>query len=536
MAEDRLGWRGVVAVAATAAACVGPWGPGRLSYHEAIWAQSARELLARGDWLVPTLDGRPWLEKPPLATWLIALTGLAFGRVDEVAARVPSAVAAVGLALGVATLAARRFGARIGRLAGLVQATTAWCVLRGRLAEVDLELAALVTWALVAFDWLRRRRHAPRAVGHPTVAGMLRVPSANTQERYGEADGTRSVPATKVAFFTLLGLMSLAKGVGFGAVLVAATVLVTILWDRDWRNLRALLWLPGWLLAAIVTIAWPMLVAWRHPNALSLWTLHVADRLAARPEHFAGERPWEYAIAPLWQGLPWTPLALAGAWRSWPRARADRGGVDRLLWAWAVVPAALVSLATVRNGHYLIYSLPPWSLWSAGALDRLGDRMLSKGWSVSRWRRIVSIGMGFLAASYAVGLGWVGPALERRGAEWAFYEEAGRRLGQGESLAIVYDDWDRKPYPSPFGPMPHDLAVRLYYLRRPASWREGVDDLRARPPCPADRPFAVIARERDVPALRGLGRVEVVARGPSSRWDRVFALYRVRPGAVRRAR
>ena len=73
----------------------------------------------------------------------------------EASARLPSAVAAALLAVGVAALAARRFGPTVGLLAGLVQATTAWTVMRGRLAEADMLLACLVTWTLVAFDRLR---------------------------------------------------------------------------------------------------------------------------------------------------------------------------------------------------------------------------------------------------------------------------------------------------------------------------------------------------------------------------------------------
>ena len=58
----------------------------------------------------------------------------------------------MGLVLGVAVLAARHYGPGIGLLAGAVQATTAWTVMRGRLAEADILLACLITWAIVAFD------------------------------------------------------------------------------------------------------------------------------------------------------------------------------------------------------------------------------------------------------------------------------------------------------------------------------------------------------------------------------------------------
>ena len=86
-------------------------------------------------------------------------------------ARIPSAVAATLLALGVATLAARRFGATVGLLAGLVQATTAWTVLRGRLAEADMLLACLVTWTVVAFDRLRDEEPGRRSGGGRSSSG-----------------------------------------------------------------------------------------------------------------------------------------------------------------------------------------------------------------------------------------------------------------------------------------------------------------------------------------------------------------------------
>jgi 4-amino-4-deoxy-L-arabinose transferase-like glycosyltransferase len=501
MPGRRLGprWMAAIVVISAMTLAIGLGGAGRLTYHEAIWAQSARELIARGDVLVPTLDGRPWLEKPPLATWLIALTSRLAGGVDEAAARVPSAVAAALLALGVATLAARRFGPRVGGLAGCVQATAAWSVLRGRLAEVDILLACLVTWAVVAFDRVRR--------GGP---------------------GWRP---WRLAFFALLGATALAKGVGFGGALVVATAATALAWDRDRATVRALAWPIGWGLAAVVALAWPALVLARHPEALGLWATHVADRLAAHPEHFIGEPWWEYIPSPFWQALPWTPLALAGAWRSLGRARSRRCGGDRLLWAWAVAPAALVSLARVRNGHYLIYALPPWSVWSALALARLGRRLRSRGWAPARVRRLAAVVVAAPAVAWAVGFGVLGPRFDGRGAEWAFYQAVGRRLDRDEPLALLYDDWDGHLYPSPFGPMPHDLAVRLFYLDRPACWRRDAADLARRPPAPHPSPFAVIARARDLPALRRLGRVEAVARGPSTgRRHREFALFRIRPG------
>ena len=478
---------------------------GRLTYHEAFVAQAAREMVAGGGVLVPKIDGKPWLEKPPLAIWLVALTARATGgAVTETVARAPSAVAAALLVLTVASLAARWFGPTVGLLAGLVQATTAWTVLRGRLAESDMLLACILTGTVVAFDRMR--------------------------------SGKENSAAWRWAFFGGLGLTALAKGIGFGAVLLAAVLVLVLLWDRDLATFRRLRFAPGWVLAGALALTWPVLVVWRHPAALSLWTLHVAGRFAARPEHFASGPWWQSGPALLGQVLPWTPLALAGAARSLARAVRRRDGGDRLLWAWAVGPVLLLSLATIKNAHYIIYALPPWSVWAALGLVGLGDRLRARGAAPERLRRLARAGFGGLGLAIAAGFAVLGPGLDRRGAEWAFYEAAGRRVPPGEPIALLYDDWDRLPYPTPFGPVPHDLAVRLYYLNRPAAWRPGPEALAASPPAPGPAPFAVIGRERDLPALRRLGAVEALARGPRLRADfskvddRTFVLYRVVPG------
>jgi 4-amino-4-deoxy-L-arabinose transferase-like glycosyltransferase len=501
---------------------------GRLTYHEAFVAEAAREMIATGDVLVPTMGGRPWLEKPPLPIWLVALSGRLAGGVSEAIARAPSAAAAALLALGTATLAARHYGVTAGWLAGLVQATTAWTVLRGRLSEADMLLACLVTWTLLAFD---------------------RVRGDDDDE---DETTTSEAPRRRWRrlFYLGLGLSALVKGIGFGAALVGVTVVLVLAWDRDHRTLRRLVSPGDWLVAGLLALGWPALVLLRHPEALEFWAWHLTGRLAERPEHFASGPWWQYGPALLGHILPWTPLAVVAAGRSLARAigrrdadtrtRATTIAGDRLLWAWAVGPVALLSLATVKNAHYIIHALPPWSIWGALSLLRLCERLERRGWSADRLRRGAWLGFAGLGLAWGLFFAGLGPWLDRRGqgAEWAFYEAAGRSLRPGEPLALLYDDWDRLPYPTPFGPIPHDLGVRLYYLRRPACWRFGVDALAAEPPAGGPgAAFAVIGRDRDVPALRGLGTVETLARGPVGRArmskvdDRTFRLYRVTPEA-----
>jgi 4-amino-4-deoxy-L-arabinose transferase-like glycosyltransferase len=277
-------------------------------------------------------------------------------------------------------------------------------------------------------------------------------------------------------------------------------------------------------------------VAARHPSVLGLWFLHVSDRIAANPEHFTGKQPWwHYGPALLVQVLPWTPLALWGAWRSLPRAlHGGRGGGERLLWAWAVAPLVLLSLATVKTAHYAIHVLPPWSVWAALGLVRLGERLQrNRGWSPTHVRRAAWGTFVTLGTAYALGFAVLGPITDRRGVEWAFYERAASQLRPGEPVALLYNvpDWDRAPYKTPFGLVPHDWAVRLFYLNRrdPAPCRFGIAELANTPLAPSSPTFAVIGRASDLPGLRQLGQVETLAQGPPVRFDRTYQLYRITP-------
>src|SRR2546427_3425977 len=63
---------------------------GLVGADEPRYAQIAREMLARQDWITPTLDGKPWLEKPALYYWQAMLAYRIFG-VSDWAARLPSA-------------------------------------------------------------------------------------------------------------------------------------------------------------------------------------------------------------------------------------------------------------------------------------------------------------------------------------------------------------------------------------------------------------------------------------------------------------
>jgi hypothetical protein len=118
---------------------------------DAVQAQIARNMLQSGDWVTARLDGVAYLEKAPLIYWAMALSYKVFG-VHDWAARLPVALAAVGLCWLTAAMGAWAFGKRAGVYAGLILATSVGLFLFTRILIPDVMLTftvALAMWALL---------------------------------------------------------------------------------------------------------------------------------------------------------------------------------------------------------------------------------------------------------------------------------------------------------------------------------------------------------------------------------------------------
>src|SRR4051812_29075938 len=116
---------------------------------EGRYAQIPREMLQRGDWVVPRLFGEPYLDKPPLYYWLVMLSYAALGAHDWSARLVPAL--AVHLTVLLTYLLGRRsLGERTAFLGALLLALAPGFFGMGRLLLLDGLLALWVTLALFA--------------------------------------------------------------------------------------------------------------------------------------------------------------------------------------------------------------------------------------------------------------------------------------------------------------------------------------------------------------------------------------------------
>jgi 4-amino-4-deoxy-L-arabinose transferase-like glycosyltransferase len=157
-------------------------------------ARASHEMLARGDWIVPTFNGSLRDHKPILIYWGQMLSYLALGE-SEFSARLPSALCALMAIAAVAVLATRLSGKQRGISpegfwAAGCMATCTLFVMAGRAATPDACLIAFSTLGIAAM-----------------VIGSL-APSVPYSS--GQVGKSRWILA--MFGYTMLGLAALAKG------------------------------------------------------------------------------------------------------------------------------------------------------------------------------------------------------------------------------------------------------------------------------------------------------------------------------------
>jgi 4-amino-4-deoxy-L-arabinose transferase-like glycosyltransferase len=122
---------------------------------EGRYAEIAREMTARNDWVVPMLQGEPYLDKPPLLYWLTMLSYHVFG-IHEWSARLAPALAVHCTILAVYLIGRRSLGERAAYWGAMLLSLAPGFVGMGRLLIIDGLLTLWVTLSiLAAFEAIR---------------------------------------------------------------------------------------------------------------------------------------------------------------------------------------------------------------------------------------------------------------------------------------------------------------------------------------------------------------------------------------------
>jgi len=129
------------------------FGLGRMALtdpDEPFYAETAKEMLDRGEWLTPRIFGKPQFEKPVLYYWLIILSFKMFG-INEFAARFPSAVFGILGVLGVYFLGRQLFSRKTAIYSSLVTISSILYIILSRACVTDMVLSTCITFAFLFY-------------------------------------------------------------------------------------------------------------------------------------------------------------------------------------------------------------------------------------------------------------------------------------------------------------------------------------------------------------------------------------------------
>jgi len=348
---------------------------------EPRYAWVARDMAASGDWVTPRLYGKPWFEKPILYYWGAALGYRALGD-TEIAARLPSALAAALATLAMGWLAWQLYGTRTAIATMLILPTTVGMIGFARAATPDMLFSAMLALAMLAATMSLSFKNNRR----PTRLSLM-------------------------LFGAFLGAATLAKGPA-AIALAGGSVALWALVTRRWRNA---FWLAHpWALAAfsIVALPWYVLCAMRNPEFLRVFLLEHNFVRYLTPE-FQHEQPfWFFGPILLAGALPWTILLVGvgrDAIKTWRQKKWGKSA-GFFFACWVIFPFVFFSLSRSKLPGYVLPVIPPLVLLAARSLSQ----MIEAGQSLARW---LLVGTGVTLTALGVGAGYW---LRKQPPEWDF--------------------------------------------------------------------------------------------------------------------
>jgi 4-amino-4-deoxy-L-arabinose transferase-like glycosyltransferase len=304
--------------------------------NEAFYVQTPREMLERGDWVVPYFNGQPRLNKPPLSYWLVGGFYRLFG-VSLFWERLILAVLGFGSVLLVCRAGKLLFDSESAMLAAGIFATTFRLLMLSRRLLIDILLLFCLLALLVFFlDWLKRDRKSSLLLA---------------------------------AVF--LGLGFLAKGPV--ALIAPALLYLFMIGSGQRRRLKARqLAVPALVFAAIASSWFLMLLLKLGPEPIISFFLKENLGRFANVD-YGPARGWLYYPGVfLGDFFPWSlffVVALVG-WVVQLRhgtegAPANRTEADSLLLYWCFGYLLVFSLSYNKQEYYILPAYPAAALWLA---------------------------------------------------------------------------------------------------------------------------------------------------------------------------
>ena len=337
---------------------------------EPRFAEATRQMFQRGDFVTPYLNDVPRFEKPILFYWAQAAAFTAFGA-NEFAARLPSALAGIGIVLVLYLLGAEIASRRAGLVGALILSTMFRFVTFARIGLTDVPVMFFIVAALYGFVRAVHRRSTVMG-----LRGVVMCRPWNADQR------SRRPPA----------------GGHLGGVLRRSAAI----WSLFGRVRPSL----GMMFALAIALPWYVWMVVQHGRAFTDFALghEIVERIISE-DAFAPTRGFFYYFK-VWPGdaAPWSALFVASVgWIAWRWSSLDNATRQSIVFAasWFIAVFPSVLALTLEGAALRASRLPRGGAVIGVFVDRLADtRDDARWWGVP----MTIIALASIVAAAATGL------------------------------------------------------------------------------------------------------------------------------------
>lgn len=385
------------------------WSDGIYSAQEGRAAIVAKQMIRTGNWLHLNIKGAHNTEKPVMCYWFYALSGSLFG-VNEFSVRLPSILAALATVLMTCALGMRMYGRRTGLLAGYIMASMMGFVNLSRLARIDIVLCAFYTGSMFLL-----------------YTGYFEKMKANWR---------------LYLFYLVLALSVMVKGPVSVAV-VAITVILLVIKERNWKILWELKPISGFLIGLAINAPWYTyeIVRTQGEFANDFFLNQNISRFTGINMTYSGgkRKSFFYYIPKLFVfALPWS-LVLPFGLYNYRKKFLKLKPATYYLFIWFTVVFVFFSLAAIKRGDYLLPLFAPMTILLGRYLERFVETgaKLPKQWRIG-WTVVVMVGaLALILIRFGV-LGSVGKMVVSREIDWISYRDGMGMVQVSDGINSIY--------------------------------------------------------------------------------------------------
>ena len=332
-------------------------------------AGTAADVADNGHWLLPQLEGKPRVLKPPFADWIVVGSMRLLGR-NELGFRLPFALAGLGIIFVAWAITRRLFDGETGRIAALILAVTPYFISECHSPSQDLLLSFFTSLALLL--WLVWKKE-----GRPWSVSWW-------------------------GFYVSLSLACLFKG-PLALVIVSIPIVLELWVSHQWQlgvRMR-----PWWGLLMVIgfTFAWPIML-WLWNKDFLLQVIADVKRSVVPSQKNHGWSYFQHLSNWPWFTYPWSIFGVGALFLpAWGRKLQSWSRLRFCSW-WLTGNFVFFAACAKQPIHYLLPVVPSVGVIGAVLLRQLLKKIESR--NIDRFGWVVAVLLSLCCVFFSFGVGF----------------------------------------------------------------------------------------------------------------------------------